>query len=180
MEKDKGLLPNKTLTHPKENLIFCFCTLLGGIILVSSTDLLTLFLGVELQSYSLYLIASSTTRLLPHGIKKSIFLIPHAKEPSEAAGLKYFLLGALASALILLGIGILYAVVGSTNFYVLSSLISSSTDSTSALALSFDLANLRSTEELSSYGSIIPSSSSLNLNMKMKGIGLLFILIGLI
>lgn len=49
IEKDKT---NKNITNPKENVIFSLCTLLGGIILVSSTDFLTLFLGVELQSYS--------------------------------------------------------------------------------------------------------------------------------
>lgn len=72
-------------------------------------------------------------------------------------------MGALASALILLGIGILYAVVGSTNFYVLSSLISS----TNYTIPFTDIQGFAEAEgkELSSSGSII---------------GLLFILIGLI
>jgi len=87
-----------------EYILLTFCTLLGSIILIGANDLLTLLLGIELQSYSLYLIASTSQYPANTGIN----------EPSEAAGLKYYLLGALASALILLGIAILYAVTGST------------------------------------------------------------------
>ena len=87
-----------------EYILLTFCTLLGSIILIGANDLLTLLLGIELQSYSLYIIASTSQYPANTGIN----------EPSEAAGLKYYLLGALASALILLGIAILYGVTGST------------------------------------------------------------------
>jgi Proton-conducting membrane transporter len=112
--------------NTQEYYIFSLCTILGSIILVSSNDLLILLLGVELQSYSLYIIASSTNRTIsiyaPRNGFKSLW---RSREPSEAAGLKYYLLGALASSIILLGIGILYTNLGSTNFNTISILFSS-------------------------------------------------------
>ena len=106
-------------TLGKENIIFYLCTLIGSIILIGSGDLLVLLLGIELQSYSLYLIATSSGSLEGFNINNNI------KEPAEAAGLKYYLLGALASALILIGIAILYAVFGTTNLYSIGNLLAS-------------------------------------------------------
>ena len=98
-------------------ILFYLCTILGSSVLLGSSDLLILLLGVELQSYSLYLIATSSSQG-----KEEL------KEASEAAGLKYYLLGALASSLIVLGIGLLYASLGSTNIYTISILIQSSSE----------------------------------------------------
>jgi NADH:ubiquinone oxidoreductase subunit 2 (subunit N) len=67
---------------------------------MSAGDLLTLYIAVETQSFSLYIL--STLR------KNSV--------NSASAGLKYFLIGSLASAFILLGIALLYYCVGLTNF----------------------------------------------------------------
>jgi NADH-ubiquinone oxidoreductase chain 2 len=71
----------------------------GAIFLMSSNDLITIFLSIELQSYGLYIISS----------------IYRNSELSTNAGLTYFLLGGLSSCIILLGQGLLYINTGNTN-----------------------------------------------------------------
>ena len=81
----------------------------GAVLLVCSSDLVSLFLSVELQSYALYLVCT----------------IYRNSELSTGAGLTYFLLGGLSSCFILLSTGLIYANSGTTNldgFYVLTSL----------------------------------------------------------
>jgi len=68
----------------------------GGALMVSSGDLLVLFLGLELLSLPLYVL----TAML------------HAKQHGDEGALKYFLLGAAASAVLLYGIALLYAATG--------------------------------------------------------------------
>ena len=68
--------------------------------MVSATDLLTLYVGLELQSLSAYVLASFMRRDLR----------------SAEAGLKYFVLGALASGILLYGISLLYGFTGTTLF----------------------------------------------------------------
>jgi NADH-ubiquinone oxidoreductase chain 2 len=80
------------------SLIVMFC-ISGAIFLISSSDIITVFLSIELQSYSLYLITA----------------IYRNSEYSVAASLMYFLLGSLSSCIILLGICLLYINTGSTN-----------------------------------------------------------------
>jgi NADH:ubiquinone oxidoreductase subunit 2 (subunit N) len=101
----------------KERHIFILSTLLGGILLSSCTDVLTFFLGLELQSYSVYVLAASERNL----------------EPSEAAGLKYFLLGALSSALIFYGLILSYVYSGVTNISSSLYTISHNVDNNSIL-----------------------------------------------
>jgi NADH-ubiquinone oxidoreductase chain 2 len=79
-------------------LILMFC-ILGTIFLISSTDVISIFLSIELQSYSLYLISA----------------IYRNSENSVSASLMYFLLGSLSSCFILLGISLLYIYIGNTN-----------------------------------------------------------------
>lgn len=93
-------------TEGKEFFIFSLCTVLGAIFLASCTDSLTLLLGLELQSFSVYVIAAQYK----------------GYEPSEAAGLKYYLLGALSSAIVFMGLGVLYMSTGSTNFKFIAEL----------------------------------------------------------
>jgi len=81
---------------------------LGLMFLVSSYDLLSLYLSIEMQSLCLYVLAAA---------KKDSTL-------STEAGLKYFILGSFASALLLFGISLLYGCVGTTNFHDLSLLFS--------------------------------------------------------
>ena len=94
----------------------------GAILLVSSNDLVSLFLSIELQSYGLYLLST----------------IYRNSELSTSAGLTYFLLGGLSSCFILLSTSLIYANSGTTNldsFYILTSL-SSITYDENALLLS--------------------------------------------
>jgi NADH-ubiquinone oxidoreductase chain 2 len=71
----------------------------GAIFLMSSNDLITIFLSIELQSYGLYIIST----------------IYRNSELSTNAGLTYFLLGGLSSCIILLGQSLLYINTGSTS-----------------------------------------------------------------
>jgi NADH-quinone oxidoreductase subunit N len=68
--------------------------------MVSAADLLTLYVGLELQSLAAYVLASFQRR----------------DNRSAEAGLKYFVLGALASGILLYGISLLYGFTGSTEF----------------------------------------------------------------
>lgn len=90
-------------------------TTIGASFLVSSTDLVSLYLAIELQSFAVYILAA----------------LYRNNESATAAGLKYFLLGALSSALILLGSSLIYGYTGLTNLDAISSLLSVSTPSDS-------------------------------------------------
>nr|YP_010963371.1 NADH dehydrogenase subunit 2 [Harringtonia lauricola]WNK75960.1 NADH dehydrogenase subunit 2 [Harringtonia lauricola] len=71
----------------------------GAIFLISTSDLISIFLAIELQSYGLYLLST----------------IYRNSELSTTGGLMYFLLGGLSSCFILLGSSLLYANSGTTN-----------------------------------------------------------------
>ncbi len=73
---------------------------LGGLMMISANDLMALYLGLELLSLPLYVIAA--------------FNRDNAR--SAEAGLKYFVLGALASGLLLYGTSLVYGFAGTTNF----------------------------------------------------------------
>ena len=77
---------------------------LGMILMISSYDLILFYLGLELQSLSLYILAS----------------FMRENERSTEAGLKYFVLSALASGLLLYGCSLIYGFTGSTNFEIIS------------------------------------------------------------
>ena len=79
-------------------------SILGMFIMISSNDLILFYLGLELQSLSLYILAS----------------LDRDNLKSNEAGLKYFILSSLASGLLLYGCSILYGFSGSTNFEVIS------------------------------------------------------------
>jgi NADH-ubiquinone oxidoreductase chain 2 len=81
----------------------------GAVFLISSSDLVSIFLSIELQSYGLYLLST----------------IYRNSELSTTGGLIYFLLGGLSSCFILLGTSLLYANSGTTNidgFYIITSI----------------------------------------------------------
>ena len=73
---------------------------LGMLLMVSAHDLIALYMGLELQSLPLYVIAAMRTNSLK----------------SSEAGLKYFLLGALSSGLLLYGASLVYGFAGTTSF----------------------------------------------------------------
>jgi NADH-ubiquinone oxidoreductase chain 2 len=88
--------------------IIVLISTLGSLLLVSSSNLITLYLSLELQSFGVYILTS---------------LYRHS-ELAISAGLKYFLLGSLASCIILLGCGLIYTFTGLTNLESIYSLIS--------------------------------------------------------
>lgn len=91
----------ETYTESREYGLIVLFTVLGASVLVSATDMLTIYLGIELQSFGLYTLAA----------------LYYLRPSATSAGLKYFLLGALASSMVLLGIAILYSYTGITSFY---------------------------------------------------------------
>ena len=84
--------------------IIILSSTLGMILMISSYDLIVFYLGLELQSLSLYILAS----------------FKRENEKSTEAGLKYFVLSALASGLLLYGCSLIYGFTGSTNFEIIS------------------------------------------------------------
>lgn len=81
----------------------------GAVLLMSTNDLVSIFLSIELQSYGLYILST----------------IYRNSELSTTGGLVYFLLGGLSSCFILLGTSLLYANSGTTNLdglYIITSI----------------------------------------------------------
>jgi len=72
----------------------------GMMVMVSANDLITLYLGLEMQSLALYVVAS----------------FDRDSVRSTEAGLKYFVLGALASGMLLYGASLIYGYTGTTSF----------------------------------------------------------------
>ena len=80
--------------------ILILCSLLGMLVMISSNDLIVFYIGLELQSLALYVLASfNRDNLL-----------------SSESGLKYFVLSALSSGLLLYGCSLIYGFSNSTNF----------------------------------------------------------------
>jgi NADH-ubiquinone oxidoreductase chain 2 len=94
-------------TVPEYSLIILF-TACGATFLVSSADLVSMYLSIELQSFAVYILAA----------------LYRDSESATSAGLKYFLLGGLSSGLILLGSALIYAYTGLTNFEGIYTLLS--------------------------------------------------------
>ena len=86
---------------------------LGMILIVSSNSLITMYLAIEMQSLCLYVLAAFK--------KNSAF--------STEAGLKYFILGAFSSGLLLFGSSLIYGFTGTTNFEELASICTGSYNS---------------------------------------------------
>lgn len=93
-------IENINMNFNYEYPVLMLLSILGMFMLISSNDFLILFLGIELQSLSLYVLAAS---------KKNVI-------SSLESGLKYFVLGAFSSGIILLGISFIYGASGMTNF----------------------------------------------------------------
>lgn len=108
ISKEKNQEGKPTIAEYPMIIVF---TTIGASFLVSSTDLVSLYLAIELQSFAVYVLAA----------------LYRNSETATSAGLKYFLLGALSSAFILLGSSLIYAYTGLTNLDAISSLISVST-----------------------------------------------------
>ncbi len=85
---------------------------LGMAMMVSANDLLTLYVGLELAALPSYVLAAFS----------------RADDRSAEAGLKYFVLGALASGMLLYGVTLVYGFAGSTQLDVIAGLVSAQAD----------------------------------------------------
>ncbi|MFY0682486.1 MAG: NADH-quinone oxidoreductase subunit NuoN [Thalassovita sp.] len=92
----------------------------GMMVMVSAGNLMTLYMGLELQSLSLYVIAA----------------IRRDSLKSTEAGMKYFILGALSSGLLLYGASLVYGFAGTTQF---SDIIHAASDGHASLGMLFGL-----------------------------------------
>ncbi len=98
--------------------ILILSSVLGMMIMISSNDLIVFYMGLELQSLALYVLATFNRDQLK----------------SSEAGLKYFVLSALSSGLLLYGCSLIYGFTGSTNFNIIASQLN-----TDQLALTFGI-----------------------------------------
>ncbi len=94
-----GFLKKQSIAKP-EYAVLLMLSVAGMMVMVSSNNFLTLYLGLELQSLPLYVLAAFN----------------HGERKSTEAGLKYFMLGALASCFLLFGISLVYGFSGTTNY----------------------------------------------------------------
>jgi len=99
----KNYIKNNNIDKIEYPIIILASTL-GMILMISSYDLIIFYLSLELQSICLYILASFKREDLR----------------STEAGLKYFILSALASGILLYGCSLIYGFTGSTNFEVIS------------------------------------------------------------
>ena len=95
-------------------------SILGMLIMISANNFITLYMGLELQSLSLYVLAA---------LKKD-------SQKSSEAGLKYFILGALASCFLLFGISLLFGIAGTISFTEISIYLSKQSFDSPLLVLS--------------------------------------------
>jgi NADH-quinone oxidoreductase subunit N len=98
--------------------LILFCTI-GMILLASSTDLIMIFLGIEIVSICLYILA---------GIRRGDL-------KSNESALKYFLLGAFATGFLLYGMALIYGTTGTTNLLKIASVIQEETVSSMPILL---------------------------------------------
>ena len=90
----------REIEHGSEYSVLILFAAVGMSVMVSATSLVSLYVGLELNSLASYVLASYR----------------RTDERSAEAGLKYFVLGALASGILLYGISLLYGFTGTTSF----------------------------------------------------------------
>ena len=94
------------LSHLGEFHLLIFSALLGACVLASATDLLLLFVGLELLTFSLY-VMSAYIKTDPRSIE---------------AGMKYLIMGSISSGFLIYGVSLLYGAAGGTSFEALREL----------------------------------------------------------
>lgn len=99
---------------------------LGMLLMISANDMIALYLGLELQSLALYVIAA----------------IHRENARSTEAGLKYFVLGALSSGMLLYGVSLVYGYTGNTGFAQIASALGGERQLGLVFGLVFVLAGL--------------------------------------
>ena len=110
-----GPLEQDDINKPEFSLLVLLAVV-GMMLMISANDLMSLYMAVELQSLPLYVVAAMRTNSLR----------------SSEAGLKYFLLGALSSGMLLYGASLVYGFAGTTSFDGISAAVA-----TDALPVAF-------------------------------------------
>ncbi|MEE2694776.1 MAG: NADH-quinone oxidoreductase subunit N [Pseudomonadota bacterium] len=90
---------SKSLQRPEFSIIFLL-SIIGMLLMISSNNLLSLFMSMELQSLSLYILVC---------FNREDFI-------SSEAGVKYFIIGSLSTCIFLFGTSLIYGLIGSTGF----------------------------------------------------------------
>ena len=103
--KSSDLVLNTRGKSASQHILF---SVVGSCVLISSYNLLSMYIGIEMQSFAAYILST----------------LYRNSQSSTSAGLKYFLLGSLASSIIVLGTAVIYAGTGITGFEDLATLIS--------------------------------------------------------
>ncbi|MEQ1576274.1 MAG: NADH-quinone oxidoreductase subunit NuoN [Hyphomicrobium sp.] len=115
------LMSFQFLRHAKmmkfELPVLVLLSTVGMMVMVSANDLISLYLGLELMSLALYVLAA----------------FRRDDVRSSEAGLKYFVLGALSSGMLLYGASLIYGFTGSTSFPVIASVATSAAASNAGL-----------------------------------------------
>ena len=93
----------KSLKRPEFSILFLI-SVVGMLLMISSNNLLSLFMSMELQSLALYILVS---------FSRDDFI-------SSEAGVKYFIIGSLSTCIFLFGTSLIYGLVGSTSFNEIS------------------------------------------------------------
>ena len=139
------------------SLVVLFSSL-GSSLLISSYDLISVYLSIELQSFGLYVLST----------------LYRDSESSTSAGLKYFLLGGLSSCIILLGIGIIYSYTGTTNLeslYIINSVFDSCSSVGRTVGVAGQQYNITS---FSTHDSSVAGAIGISLGLSLIFIGFLF------
>lgn len=102
------IVKNEISLQRPEFLLITLIAIIGMMLMVSSNDLLSLFVSLELQSLALYILVS---------FSKDDF-------NSSEAGVKYFVIGSLSTCIFLFGSSLIYGIIGSTNFSEISQFVS--------------------------------------------------------
>ncbi len=118
----QGFIERHAMARFEYSILIVFATL-GMMMMISANDLIALYLGLEMQSLSLYVIAA----------------FQRDDTRSTEAGLKYFVLGALASGMLLYGASLIYGFTGTTNFDQLAQLFHGGGDSEINIGIIFGI-----------------------------------------
>ena len=121
----RSWLKAEGLDHPEYPVLVLFATL-GMLLMISANNFMALYLGLELQSLALYVLAASQ------------------RESGRAteAGLKYFVLGSLASGMLLYGASLVYGFAGTTGFDALAKALANEAPVGATVGMVFILAGL--------------------------------------
>jgi len=107
-----GYIERERMARFEFPVLILFATL-GMMMMISANDLIALYLGLELQSLALYVVAA----------------FQRDSERSTEAGLKYFVLGALSSGMLLYGASLVYGFAGTTAFAGIAAVLAAGTSS---------------------------------------------------